>query len=107
MRLDEEGRYGRSSRNVGRDAVDTTVSCAHEVAGRGHTRERSRGARDERHYCVRRSRVVLASVADAKPARRHTQPDRDMRCRSIRWYDGGKKELATGRARGKPQNHCV
>jgi hypothetical protein len=33
-RLDEEGRYGQSSRNVGRDAVDATVSCAHEVAGR-------------------------------------------------------------------------
>jgi hypothetical protein len=36
-RLDEEGRYGRSSRNVGRDAVDATVSCAHEVAGRGNS----------------------------------------------------------------------
>jgi hypothetical protein len=45
-RLDEEGRYGRSSRNVGRDAVDATMSCAHEVAGRGQTRERSREARE-------------------------------------------------------------
>jgi len=27
---------------VGRDAVDATLSCAHEIAGRGHTRERSR-----------------------------------------------------------------
>jgi hypothetical protein len=43
-RLDEEGRYGRSSRNVGRDAVDATMSCAHEVAGRVQTRERSRKA---------------------------------------------------------------
>src|SRR6266566_1404817 len=45
-RLDAEGRYGQSSRNVGRDAVDATMSCAHEIAGRGQTRERSREARE-------------------------------------------------------------
>jgi hypothetical protein len=36
-RLDTKGRYGQSSRNVGRDAVDATRSCAHEVAGRGNS----------------------------------------------------------------------
>jgi hypothetical protein len=36
-RLDAEGRYGQSSRNVGRDAVDATLSCAHDVAGRGNS----------------------------------------------------------------------
>jgi hypothetical protein len=44
-RPDAEGRYGQSSRNVGRGAVDATMSCAHEVAGRGQTRERSSKAR--------------------------------------------------------------
>jgi len=51
----------------GRGAVDATLSCAHEIAGRRQTRERSsKGARDERHCCGRWSRVVLASVVGVR-----------------------------------------
>jgi hypothetical protein len=42
----KRGVTRESSRNVGRDAVDATMSCAHEVAGRGQTRERSKEARE-------------------------------------------------------------
>jgi len=31
-----EGRFGRSSPDVGRDAVDATLSCAHVIAGRSN-----------------------------------------------------------------------
>ena len=51
----------------GRGAVDATLSCAQEIAGRRQTRERSsKGARDERHCCGRWSRVVLASVVGVR-----------------------------------------
>ena len=36
-RLDGEGRYGRSSRNVGRDAVDAAAPTRKVVAGRDNS----------------------------------------------------------------------
>jgi hypothetical protein len=36
-RLDGEGRYGRSSRNVGRDAVDAAAPARKVVAGRDNS----------------------------------------------------------------------
>jgi hypothetical protein len=52
------------------------------------------GTQDERRMCVRRSRVVLASVADVKLA----EIDRPNRAQIDRQFanDGGKKELVTG-----------
>jgi hypothetical protein len=52
------GRYGQSSRNVGRDAVDATLSCAHETAGATRVVSGRRRPQDERQCCGRRSRVV-------------------------------------------------
>ena len=70
-------------------------SVARETGSQGgFSRERSANAQDERHCCVRRSRVVLASVADAKPcggfggSTGHAKPFNLQ-------GDGGKKELVT------------
>src|SRR6266567_531818 len=101
-RLDEEGRYGRSSRNVGRDAVDATMSCAHEVAGRGQTRERSREAR-ETSGIVADGEVVwswhpllMSSRAEVTSA----QPGADETFQSAwrRWQ----KEFVTGESAKEP-----
>jgi len=53
-----------------------------------------------RGCCVRRSRVVLASVADVKPAETR-RPDRASG-KSQSAGDGGKRNSSPGRARSKP-----
>jgi hypothetical protein len=53
-----KGRYGQSSRNVERDAVDATLSCAHETAGAKRVASGRQTLQDERQFCGRRSRVV-------------------------------------------------
>jgi hypothetical protein len=92
--------------NAGWDAVDAAASGALVVAGRiGQIRERTIGRAgrtalqrllqnfgrqhmagwsDVEGRCVRRSRVVLASVADVKWAERH-RPNRAFDTSSIRW----------------------
>jgi hypothetical protein len=81
---------------VGRDAVDATMPCAHEIAGRVQTRERSREAR-ETGGIVADGEVVwswhpllMLSRAEASSA----QPGYEMS--SNPRDDGGKKELVTG-----------
>jgi hypothetical protein len=72
--------------------------------------ERTTGAQDERCKRGRRSRVVLASVADAKSLRRCGRPNRVRRAGNPRG-DGDKKEVVAEEssketvktiARGKP-----
>ena len=92
----------RSSRNVGRDAVDATVSCAHEVAGRVQTRERSREAR-ETSGIIAYGEVVwswhpllmlsLAEVLAAQPGTRSHSI-----CRAM----VANRNSSPGRARRKP-----
>ena len=73
--------------NVGRDAVDAKVLGARERA-------------DERHICVRRSRVVLAPVAGVKlPVADAIQPDRIGHQAGS---DGDKTNSSPGRAQHKP-----
>jgi hypothetical protein len=94
-----KGRYGRSSRNVGRDAVDATMSCAHEVAGRGQTRERSREARETSGIDAYGEVVwswhplLMSSRAEVTSAQPGLEEPSDPR------GDGGKRNSSPGRAR--------
>jgi hypothetical protein len=91
-----EGRYGRSSRNVRRDAVDATMSCAHEVAGRGHTRERSTEACETSGIDAYGEVVwswhplLVSSLAEAHSA----QPGYEMPCNPL--GNGGKINSSPG-----------
>jgi len=65
----------------------------------------NRSAQDERRYCVRQKRVVLAPVAGVKLAEAvRIQPDSLGRQSGS---DGGKRNSSPGRARHKPSNHCA
>jgi hypothetical protein len=95
----QRGVTRESSRNEGRDAVDATMSCAHEVAGRGQTRERSKEAR-ETSGVVADGEVVwswhpllVSSRAEAHSA----QPGYEMPCNPC--GDGGKRNSSPGRSR--------
>jgi hypothetical protein len=48
--------------------VDAAASSANGIAGQTSVCERTAGATDERHCCVRQNRVVLAPVAGVKSA---------------------------------------
>lgn len=62
-----------------------------------------RSAQDERRYCVRQKRVVLAPVAGVKSAEvSRSQPGSQDRQFAD---DGGKRNSSPGRARHKPSNH--
>jgi hypothetical protein len=82
-------RHERGRGCGGRDGVGAQV-----FAGRV-SRERPTGAQDERRQSVRRSRVVLASVADAKPRGDCVDPTGSRPIVNLRG-DGDKKEFVAG-----------
>jgi hypothetical protein len=77
------------------------MSCAHEIAGRGQTRERSREARKTSGIVADGEGVwswhplLVSSRAEAHSA----QPGYEMPCNP--WGDGGKRNSSPGRARYK------
>ena len=92
-----------------RVAVDARRPRARGIAGRPQAWswgcERSIRAQDERRYCVRQKRVVLAPVAGVKLAEAvRIQPGSISRQSGS---DGGKRNSSPGRARHKPSNHCA
>ena len=64
-----------------------------------------RSAQDERRYCVRQKRVVLAPVAGVKLAEANRIQPGSLGRQS--GSDGGKRNSSPGRARHKPSNHCA
>ena len=91
-----------------RVAVDARRPRARGIAGRpqaGLGAVSNRSAQDERRYCVRQKRVVLAPVAGVKL----TEADRIQPGSYGRQSggDGGKRNSSPGRARHKPSNHCA
>jgi hypothetical protein len=79
-----KGVTARSSRNVGRGAVDATMSCAHEVAGRAQVvSDQARRAR--RAAWLRTAKACGPGTRCwCQVSRRRTQPNRDVRCQAIR-----------------------
>jgi hypothetical protein len=65
----------------------------------------NRSAQDERRYCVRQKRVVLAPVAGVKLAEADRIQPGSLGRQS--GSDGGKRNSSPGRARHKPSNHCA
>ena len=87
----------RSSRTLEWDAVDANVSCVQLRSQGGSMRPVSDpSAPDERHDRGRRSRVVLASVADAKSCGGLIDPTGLSMKPFNPQGDGGKKELVAG-----------
>ena len=87
----------------------TRWRCAREVLQGGFKlclgAVSDRSAQDERRYCVRQKRVVLAPVAGVKLAEAvRIQPGSLGRQSGS---DGGKRNSSPGRARHKPSNHCA
>jgi hypothetical protein len=85
---------------VGRDAVDVAASARLGFTGQASVCERLAGATDERRFCVRQNRVVLAPVAGVKSAEVfRIQPD-SQNLQSA--DDGDKRNSSPGRARYEP-----
>jgi hypothetical protein len=98
-RLDQRGALAIVT-NVGCGMRWTRQRCARNgIAGRAEACERSANAQDERHCCVRRSRVVLASVADAKPRGGAFGPTGIQMASFNPRGDGGKRNSSPGRSR--------
>ena len=107
-RLIEEGRTRRhdtwSAGSGGREAPARARHCR-AVSGLVLGLVSNRSAQDERRYCVRQKRVVLAPVAGVKLAEAGRIQPGSMDRQS--GSDGGKRNSSPGRARHKPSNHCA
>ena len=107
-RLIEEGRTRRhdtwSAGSSGREAPARARHCR-AVSGFVLEAVSNRSAQDERRYCVRQKRVVLAPVAGVKLAEADRIQPGSLGRQS--GSDGGKRNSSPGRARHKPSNHCA
>ena len=107
-RLIEEGRTRRhdtwSAGCGGREALARARHCR-AVSGFVLGLVSDRSAQDERRYCVRQKRVVLAPVAGVKLAEADRIQPGSLGRQS--GSDGGKRNSSPGRARHKPSNHCA